>query len=152
MKRFTFRLEALLKYRQYLELLAQQETAKAYKNVKASEMRIRDLKIELLQGSEVLDRAVAKGISAVEFKSHADFLDGVADDRAREIIRKTRLETVLGEKQAALTQKSVDKKVLERLKSRKKSEYMGEFLRSEQNASDEISSLKKAREITDANR
>ena len=152
MKRFTFRLEALLKYRQYLELLAQQETAKAYKNVKASEMRIRDLKVELLQGAEVLDRAVAKGISAVEFKSHADFLDGVADDRAREIIRKTRLETVLGEKQAALTQKSVDKKVLERLKSRKKSEYMGEFLRSEQNASDEISSLKKAREITDANR
>jgi flagellar FliJ protein len=152
MKRFTFRLEALLKYRQYLELLAQQETAKAYKNVKASEMRIQDLKVELLQGSEVLDRAVAKGISAVEFKSHADFLDGVADDRAREIIRKARLETVLGEKQAALTQKSVDKKVLERLKSRKKSEYMGEFLRSEQNASDEISSLKKAREITDANR
>jgi flagellar FliJ protein len=152
MKRFTFRLESLLKYRKYMELLAQQETAKAYKDVKASGMRIQDLKAVLLQGSEVLDQAAAKGISAVEFKSHADFLDGVADDRAREIIRKARLEIVLGEKQAALTQKSVDKKVLERLKARKKSEYMGEFLRSEQNASDEISSLKKAREITDANR
>jgi len=150
MKRFTFRLESLLKYRQYLELLAQQEMAKAYKDVKESEMRIRDLKAELLRGSQVLDQAVAKGISAVEFKSHADYLEGVDDDRVREIARKTKLETVLGEKQAALTQKSVDKKVLERLKARKKSEYMGEFLRSEQNASDEISSLKKAREITDA--
>lgn len=152
MKRFTFRLEALLKYRQYLELLAQQELARAYKALKESEMRIRDLSEELSRGSEALDRAAAVGISAVEFKSHADYLDGVDDDRAREIKRKTGLETVVGEKQAALTQKSVEKKVLERLKSRKKREYMGEFLRSEQNASDEISSLKKAREITDASR
>ncbi len=152
MKRFIFRLEALLKYRQYLELLAQQEMAKAYKDVQESEMRIRDLKAVLAQGSEVLDLAAAEGISAVEFKSHADYLDSVDDDRVREIARKTGFETVLGEKQAALTQKSVDKKVLERLKARKKSEYIGEFLRGEQNASDEISSLKKAREITDATR
>ncbi|MCP4114773.1 MAG: flagellar export protein FliJ [Desulfobacteraceae bacterium] len=150
MKRFSFKLEALLKYRRYLELLAQQEMAQAYKNVQESEMRIRELKVEFSRGSAALDRAVTGGIRAVEFKSHADYLDSVDGDRAREIKRKAGLETVLGEKQTALTRKSVDKKVLERLKDRKKSEYLGEFLKAEQNASDEISSLKKAREITDA--
>ena len=62
--------------------------------------------------------------------------------------QKTALETQLREKQALLTHRSVDRQVLERLKTRKRNEYIQDFMRAEQNASDEIASLKKAREIT----
>ena len=150
MKKFSFRLQSLLKYRQYLELVAKQEMARAQKDVKESELRILDLKEEGLRVSKALDRAATGGIRAIEFKSYMDYMDGVDDDVNREVKRKTTLENVLGKKQQALTNKSVDKKVLERLKKKKNREYIEEFLKGEQKASDEISSLKKAREIINA--
>jgi len=150
MKKFSFRLQSLLKYRQYLELVAKQEMARAQKDLKESELRILDLEEEGLRVSKALDRAAAGGISAIEFKSYMDYMDGVGDDMNREVKQKTTLENILGKKQEALTKKSVEKKVLERLKKKKNMEYIEEFLKGEQNASDEISSLKKAREIIDA--
>jgi len=150
MKKFSFRLQSLLKYRQYLELVAKQEVARAQKDLKESELRILDLNEEGLRVARALDRVSAGGIRAIEFKSYRDYIDGVDDDMNREVKRKITLENVLGKKQAALTKKSVDKKMLERLKKRKNREYLEEFLKGEQKSSDEISSLKKAREIIDA--
>ncbi len=148
MKKFCFRLESLMKYRQYQELQAQQAVAGAYRDVRACEMRIHTLEQAHLRTVQTLDRAAAKGMTANEFKNYSDYLDGLADDLGQQFRQKKTLEAQLREKQALLTRRSVDRQVLERLKVRKRNEYIQEFMRAEQNASDEIASLKKAREIT----
>lgn len=148
MKKFSFRLESLMKYRQYQELQAQQDVARAYRDVQVCEIRIHTLELAHSRTAQTLDRAAVKGITANEFKNYSDYLDGLADDLAQLLRQKTALATQLREKQALLTRRSVDRQVLERLKTRKRNEYIQGFQRSEQNASDEIASLKKAREIT----
>ena len=148
MKKFSFRLESLMKYRRYLELQAQQDVARAYRDVRACEMRIHTLEHEHSRTAQTLDRAAAKGITANDFKNYSDYLDGLTDDLAQLLQQKTALGAELRENQTILTRRSVDRQVLERLKTRKRNEYIQGFLRSEQNASDEIASLKKAREIT----
>lgn len=148
MKKFSFRLESLMKYRQYRELQAQQDVARAYRDVQVCEMRIHTLEQEHSRTAQTLDRVAVRGVTANEFKKYSDYLDGLSDDLAQLLQQKTALKTQLREKQTLLTQRSVDRQVLERLKIKKKNEYIQGFLRSEQNASDEIASLKKAREIT----
>ena len=151
MKKFSFRLEALIKYRQYKELHARQEVARTYRDLNECELLVRDLEQRLLRTSQLLDRATAQGISIVEFKSYRAYLDGVSDDLTQQSNRKKSLEDLLAEKQTLLTRARVDRQVLDRLKTKKKAQYILEFQKLEQNASDEIASLKKAREITNAN-
>ena len=151
MKKFSFRLEALIKYRQYKELHARQEVARAYRDLKECELLVRTLAQNLSRTLQLLDRATAEGITVAEFKNYQAYLDGVSDDLARQSIRKKSFEVLLAEKQTLLTRASVDRQVLDRLKTRKKAEYMLEFQKLEQNASDEIASLKKAREIINGN-
>ncbi len=148
MKKFGFRLESLVKYRQYQELQAQQDVARAYRDVRECEKRIQTLEHEHAQTAQILDRAVIGGIRANDFKIYSDYLDGLVDALGQQRQLQAALELTLREKQALLTQRSVDRQVLERLKTRKRNEYLQDFLRAEQNASDEIASLKKAREIT----
>jgi flagellar FliJ protein len=151
MKKFSFRLEALIKYRQYKELHARQEVAKAYRDLNECELLVRDLEEKLSQTAQLLDRATTEGITVVEFRSYQVYLDGISDDLTQQSARKKSLENLLAEKQTLLTRASVDRQVLDRLKTKKKAQYMFEFQKLEQNASDEIASLKKAREITNGN-
>ena len=72
-----------MKYRSYLERRAQQEVAKAYRDVKESEMLIQGLKNELLRVAKILDRETVKGISALNFKNYNDYLDGLNGDMVR---------------------------------------------------------------------
>ncbi|MDY0219645.1 MAG: flagellar export protein FliJ [Desulfobacterium sp.] len=151
MKKFSFRLEALIKYRQYKELHARQEVARTYRDLNECELVVHSLEQKLSQTAELLDRITAEGISVVEFKNYQVYLDGISDDLTRQSTRKKSLERLLGEKQTLLTRASVDRQVLDRLKAKKKAEYMLQFQKLEQNASDEIASLKKAREIINGN-
>ncbi|MFO7748846.1 MAG: flagellar export protein FliJ [Desulfobacteraceae bacterium] len=149
MKRFRFRLEALLKYRHHLEYLAQQETAEAYRDVRQAENEIARLNETFSRTAREIDRAAAKGISAWDFKQFNDYLDGVASDIEEVEKRKRQLAAVLAGKQKLLRERSVARKAIDRLKEKQKQQYMEEFLKEEQKMIDEISSLKKAREVID---
>jgi len=150
MKRFNFRLQSVLQYREYLEQLAQQETARAHMKVKNSETRINELRLHHLDTVEELETTARKGINASDFKKYHDYLDALDSDIELEIKKKAGLEKILVEKQENLTKKSVNRKVIEKLKDKKDIEYMDELRKDEQKILDEISSLKKVREINDA--
>jgi flagellar FliJ protein len=62
--------------------------------------------------------------------------------------RKTQLEKILKKKRLVLKKRSVDKKAIERLREKQAKEYNQELLAIEQKELDQISSLKKAREIS----
>ena len=147
MKRFNFRLSALLDFREYLERLARKETAMAYKDVRESQKAIDDLKERYIKTADDLDSIVFKGIKAEQLQIYNKYLDlvdySIVEEKQRKIVFKKKLDKKIAE----LTKKSVDKKVIERLKEKKEMEYMEEFRKFEQETIDEVVSLKKAREV-----
>ncbi|MEA2060960.1 MAG: flagellar export protein FliJ [Thermodesulfobacteriota bacterium] len=147
MKKFIFRLESLLIYRNHLEYIARQEMAEAYRQVKALEESIFRLKEEFSAAAQQLDTASARGITARMFKEYTDYLNAVERDIAAETDRKKTLEKALWKSQDRLREKSVDRKAIERLKEKQKKQYVDEFLKVEQKSLDEVMALKKAREI-----
>lgn len=147
MKRFDFKLSSLLAFREYLERIARKETALAHKDVRASQKTIESLKERHIKTAELLDRTLVKGIKAEELQLYNGYLDMVNFSIVEERQNKEQLKKILDERIAELTKKSVDKKVIERLKEKKMTEYMEEFRKSEQEAIDEVVSLKKAREL-----
>ncbi len=150
MKKFLFKLQPVLKYRQYLEHLAKQETAKAYQDVKESEKAIENFKRLYLRKADELDNEASRGIRAEYFRQCIDYLDSVENDIKAEELKLVRFRHVLAEKQKKLTKASVDKKVIERLRHKQENDYMDEFRKEEQKEADEIASLKKARQIKEA--
>ncbi len=151
MKRFSFRLQSILKYRTYLEQLAQQEMVKAFTEVAESEKKLKQLRLDFFKGADALEKETVKGISAVYFRQFNDFLDSLENDINGEEKILATLKQKADEKQRVLTQKSVDRKIIERLKERKRNDYRGDVLHEEQIMADEVSSLKKAREEIDEN-
>ena len=147
MKRFSFRLQPILKYREYQERLARQETALALADVRESQARTDVLRGEKGRAADAMDRDASGGISASEYKAHALYLDSLDSDIAGQVQTTRKLGTVLSAKQKDLAKRSVARKVMERLKERRAREYMEEFRDVEQKTLDEIISVRKAREI-----
>ena len=150
MKRFEFRLQPLLNYRSYLEQMAKQDTAKARMDVMDSQKRIDLIREELTVSAGRMDDMVKKGVTASFFRQLTSYMDGMAFDMENETRKKSSLEKILEQKVEILKNKTKEKKSMELLKEKKKEEYIQEMMKLEQKGLDEISSLKKAREISDA--
>jgi flagellar FliJ protein len=148
MKRFEFKLQPLLNYRQYLERIAQQNTAMANMDVKNCEKQITHLKQTYDQNVDTIENSVVKGIKASEFRRYHDYLDSVESSIEDEKLRRIDLKKVLKEKLLELKKKSVDKKAMEIYREKLKVEYTQEILKIEQKELDEISSLKTARKLS----
>jgi len=148
MKRFEFKLQALLNFRKHLERMAQQDMAKTVMEVADCEQQIDSLQVTHVQSAQRVELLVEKGISAKEFKQHYDYMGSLTRMIAEEKQRKIQLKKSLEKKRLALKKTSIDKKAMERLREKQAKEYNQELLVAEQKELDEISSLKKAREIS----
>lgn len=147
MKRFEFRLSSLLDFRNYHELLARKETATAYRDVKSSQEVIETLKERHINKANEFDQRILKGIKAKDLHLYNQYLDMINYNIAKEKQNKQKLQMILNKKIAELTKKSIDKKVIEKLKEKQETEYMDELRKSDQETIDEVVSLKKAREL-----
>jgi len=145
MKRFKFKLQPLLNYRQYLERLAQQNTARAHMDVGLCEKQIAHLKQTYDQNAEKIEMIVTKGVSAFKFRQYHQYLDSVGTGIEDEKSRKIDLQRILQKKLLELKKKSVDKKAMELYREKLKAKYDQEVIKNEQKELDEISSLKTAR-------
>ncbi|MDM8537795.1 flagellar export protein FliJ [Desulfobacterales bacterium HSG17] len=148
MKRFEFKLQPLLSYRQYLEKIAQQNTAAAHMNVKNCEKQIAELKQTWEHSADKIDKIITKGVNASTFREYHNYLDYVQTSIKNEKSRKIQLKKLLKEKLLELKKKSVDKKAMELYKERLKKEYNQEIIKIEQKELDEIVSIKTARTIS----
>ncbi len=147
MKRFIFRLEALLRYREHLEHLAQQEAAKAYSKVLACEKRIADFIEDLRRTAHELDERMIEGINAQQYQLYSSYLTGLESSLERERNHHKDRLNILVQKQKILSQKSVEKKVLENLKERQKTEYYTEMTKNLQKETEEMNIIRKIRNI-----
>ncbi|SLM29257.1 FliJ [Desulfamplus magnetovallimortis] len=148
MKKFSFKLQAVLKYRKHLENLARQEAMKALMDVNECRQMIEQMHKERQTLAEHIDRETARGIPALLFRQYNDYMDSIENDIAFKEQEYVHLQKQLETKQQQLTKKSVDRKVIERLREKKRSEYIEEMVAEEQKIADDISSLKKAREAS----
>ncbi len=148
MKRFKFKLQALLNFRKHLERVAQQDMAKTVLEVTACEKQIDSLQISHGQSALQLEQIVEKGVGAEIFRQHQVYLGAVLEMISQEKQRRVQLGKVLEKKRLALKKRSIDKRAMERLRESQAKEYNQELLVAEQKELDEISSLKKAREIS----
>ncbi len=148
MKRFKFKLQALLNFRKHLERMAQQDMAKTVLALTACEKQIDSLQMTHGQSTERLEQIVEKGVGADQFNQHQAYLGEVVRMIAQEKQHRVQLGKVLEKKRLALKKRSIDKKAMERLRESRAKEYNQELLVAEQKELDEISSLKKAREIS----
>ncbi len=148
MKKFEFRLEPVLKYRRYLERLAQQETARAHMNLKNCENKIMGLKAEYEAQGNKMENAVLDGVSASEFRAFCQYIWAVESGLEEAESEKMDLTRVLDEKIVELKQKSVDKKVMDLYREKQRDRYVQEIIKAEQKELDEISSLKTARALS----
>ncbi|MCP4673185.1 MAG: hypothetical protein GY857_17980, partial [Desulfobacula sp.] len=123
MKQFKFKLQPLLRYRQYLERVAQQNTAKAQMDVKNCEKQIMDLKQTWNQSADKIDNIITKGVNATTFRQYHNYLDTVQTNIRDEKLRKIQLNKLLKERLLKLKEKSVDKKAMELYKEKLKLKY-----------------------------
>ncbi|MBA3008844.1 MAG: flagellar export protein FliJ [Proteobacteria bacterium] len=148
MKRFEFKLKALLNFRKHLERMAQQDMAKTVMEIAACEQQIDSLETTHGHSTQQLEQIVEKGVGAKEFKQHQSYIEAVIRMIGEEKEQKFQLDKVLEKKRLALKKRSIDKKAMERLREKQAKAYNQELLVAEQKELDEISSLKKAREIS----
>lgn len=149
MKKFNFRLQPVLKYREHLENVARQEYVEAYMAVQAAQEEIVQMEQEYQIQADDVEQKTRNGISAPLFRQYNEYLESIERDILLKRKEHEQLKRVMAVKQQALTKKSVEKKVIERLREKKRSEYVDEFQAEEQKRSDDVSSLKKAREASE---
>lgn len=147
MKRFQFRLQALLNYKKHLEEMARQEMAKAVAQVNECEQQIQTLIRDRKEAALTLEKRVAEGMSSGEFKRYHGFLQVLDQMVVEQKKQKFRLEKALEEKRSILTKRTIDKRAMERLKEKRAEEYVREMLKEEQKVLDEVASLKRVREL-----
>ncbi|MCG8565808.1 MAG: flagellar export protein FliJ [Desulfobacterales bacterium] len=150
MKKFEFKLESLLNYRRHRELIARQDVSQAVMDLMACEARIQDLEQQRDHGVGVLEEKISQGLNATLFNQYSDYLNGLAYLIQREKDQHRHYENILEEKRKILKKRSIDKKAMERLRDKRKQEYTKAILAEEQKELDEISSLKTARELSNA--
>ena len=145
MKKFNFKLQSVLKYRSHLENLARQEAMKALMDITQCENAMAQIRQERQSLALRIEQETTKGVSAQMFRHYNDYLDALDADIVRKENEKIQLNKVLAVKQQTLIQKGVERKAIERLKEKKRAEYIDEMMAEEQKIADDIASLKKAR-------
>lgn len=145
MKKFQFRLEPLRRYREFLERQKQLEVAKARSDVLSCEESIQKTRAAFSETAGSLETDLEKGMTAAQFLQVRNYLSGLETFEASEKKRRMNLLKVLTRQQEELARKSIDKKAIERLKTRQKEEYYTAILKEEQKTMDDTVILRQAR-------
>jgi flagellar FliJ protein len=144
MKKFKFRLEPLMRYREFLERQKRLEVAKARSDVLSCEKSIEQTRAAFSETVNLLEDDLGKGMDAAQFLRVKDYLVGLETFEDTEKKRRKKLLDVLTRRQKELAGKTVEKKVIEKLKLRQKEEYYTVMLKEEQKSLDDIVILRQA--------
>jgi flagellar FliJ protein len=143
MKKFKFRLEALLSYRKHLERNAQQEVVTVQGEIISLKDIIEDINKEYDEAEKKVAERAEGGINGELLRQYTNYFKGLEFQRTVLGRRVGELEKMLKQKQKKLKEKSVEKKVLENLRTRKNEEYYQEMFKNEMKEADETTLLRR---------
>jgi flagellar FliJ protein len=145
MKRFSFRLDSILRYRRYQEKRAYRDLVNVRHEQAQRQRAAKQLADKRMEASEACTEEGFKGMDVPRYHLYKSFLGSLNKD-----IHKAHLELRQGEediyaKQSVLTRRSVEKKSLEVLRDLKVKAYNLKIEQEEQKAMDELVILRKDR-------
>ena len=145
MKPFSFRLDSLLNYRNYLEKRAQRNLVNAINEYIGLEREIERLSKKRVEVAEKCSKESVKGMDIPKYDVYRFFIQKVTDDLAKISMSLEKAEEKIKEKKAALKGESIKKKALETLKDLRRKKYMFRLKSEEQKTLDELVITKKGR-------
>lgn len=143
MKRFKFRLDPVIRYREYRERIAQIGLARETQALVESEKRISEIEQARRCTVSELDSEQKQGIEVDRHLIFTAYLQGLHDEIESERERLVEIDKRIREKQEAAKVETMKKKTLEWIKQTQYSKYLKWINRAEQKAADELIGLKK---------
>ncbi len=143
MKRFKFRLDPVIRYREYRERIAQLGLARETQALIESKNRISEMEQTRRYTASELDSEEKQGIEVDRHRVFTAYLQGLRDGIDSESERLVEIAKRIKEKQEAVEAETIKKKTLEWIKQTKYSKYLEWINRAEQKAADELIGLKK---------
>ena len=143
MKRFRFRLDPVIRYREYRERIAQIGLAREAQALIESKNRISEMEHTMRHTAGELDSEQKQGIEADRHRVFTTYLQGLRDEIESESERLVEIGKRIREKQEAVKAETIKKKTLEWIKQTRYSKYLEWINRAEQKAADELTGLKK---------
>jgi len=142
MKKFKFKLDAVLRYRKYRERNAQLELVKAKNAVIEKRQLIERLKQNRLQAILELKTQEDQGISVGKHRFYTNYITGT--DQALEDEQKhlVQLEKILRQHQEIVRKEQIKRKTLEKIEDINKKEYISEYIKFEQKTMDEMVAIR----------
>jgi flagellar FliJ protein len=148
MKRFKFRLDPVVRYREYRERIAQIDLARETQALIETRNRISEIEETRRSAASDLDAEQKEGIEVDRYQVFAAYLQGLRDEIDSESGRLIEIGKKLREKQRVVKAETIKKKTLEWIKQNEYSKYLECMNRVEQKAADDLIGLrKKSREI-----
>ena len=141
MKRFKFRLDPIIRYRQYLERLALMELAKAREELTETEKRIRKIQQTTRDVTRELSSLQAEGIAVDRYRIYADYLQGLKDRIECEDERLVEIGKAVREKHKAVEVERIKKETLEWIRQNEYAKHSRMIDREQQKAAEELVSL-----------
>ncbi|MDR2947212.1 MAG: flagellar export protein FliJ [Candidatus Adiutrix sp.] len=143
---FKFKLDFLIKLRQRKEEEAMSRLAKRLASIKELEREIGELTEKKARLVLELEEKIKAGEITIPLLTlYKEYDQKMVKDIAKlnEFLRLSRREEA--KERAALTKASIDRKIMEKLKDKKKAEFTAEQMYMEQNTLEEMAALAKAR-------
>jgi flagellar FliJ protein len=148
MKKFEFRLDSVLRYREHLERMALMKLAEAKRSFVLTKKRIETLEQNQTEATLTLRDEETRGIDVKRHRIFLAYLQGLTDQIAAEKNRLVEISALIREKQQIFETERIKRESLELLKKTERARYVREWERAEQKAMDEITSLRwKSKEV-----
>ena len=143
MKPFSFRLDSILNYRNYLEKRAQRNLVNAINEYRGLEREIERLSKKRIEIAGKCSEEGLRGMDVPKYHIYRFFLQKVTDDLERANMSLEKTEEKIKKKKAVLKGESIKKKTLETLKDLQLKKYMLRLETEEQKTLDELVIMKR---------
>jgi len=146
MKKFKFRLQSLLRYREFLERRAQLEAADIQSRIRICEDAIRRHREQYDSILKDFEKELQRGIRSERYTSFTAYLGKIESDMETDIQHRKKLFDELARKQQELMKRSVHKKVMVNFKQKQTESYYSRMLKDIQKETDEMIIMRKTRD------
>lgn len=143
MKRFKFRLDPVIRHREYLERLAMLELAKRRQVAAEVQKGIDALHQERKRALEELFNRQQDGMSMDEHGLFINYLDGLAGSISQEEARVIELSKAVAAQQAEVMSATTRKKTIQKLRENQYKKFLEEVSRKQQKELDELVALRR---------
>ena len=143
MKKFKFRLDPVLRYKQYREELALMELAKARQALVLSKKKIQQIQQARKGVMTDLDARQTEGLEVNRYRIYTAYLQGLGEKIESENEHLVQIGRMVKEKHETAEAERISKDTLQRVRETQYTHYLQGRDRTEQKAADELIALGK---------